>query len=151
MTNAFRRIHPLIVPLPILSLVCVLGSDIAYSITGDLFWARASLWLLIIALCGGAIAALSGAADFLRSPSAGDSVAGFVHVIASAATVLTALGNFALRFHNPKLIALPWDEILSAASVACIVLALLAGTKVSYRDKIIDDGAIDARKPDAPP
>lgn len=137
MINSFRRLHPVIVPLPILALVCVLGTDIAYSLTRDLFWARASLWLLIIGLCSGAVAALSGAADFFRSPSAGGSVAGFVHVLASAATVLTALGNFAVRFHNPKLISMPWDEILSAASVACIVLALLAGTKVSYRDKIV--------------
>jgi len=60
----------MMVTFPIAFLVGTLGSDIAFLLTNDDFWARASVWLLILGIMMGLIAALGGLIDFIALKSA---------------------------------------------------------------------------------
>ena len=42
---ARHPIHPMVVPFPIAFLLAVVATDVTFLLTGDEFWARASLWL----------------------------------------------------------------------------------------------------------
>ena len=53
-------LHPMVVPLPIASLLGVLLSDLAFVGSHDTFWSRLSFLLLVAALVSGALAACLG-------------------------------------------------------------------------------------------
>lgn len=67
---AGHPIHPILVTIPIGSLVLALLTDIASWRTGDRFWARASRLLLGTGAAGAALAAPSGSIDLLTIPRA---------------------------------------------------------------------------------
>lgn len=67
---AGHPLHPMVVPIPIGLLTAAAVSDLAYGLTRDAFWARASRWLLGGGLVSGVMAATLGIVEFVTIPQA---------------------------------------------------------------------------------
>lgn len=65
---AGHPIHAMLVAFPIALTTCVLGADIFYWWTGDIFWARAGLWAAGMAFLFGLLAGLAGTVELLSVP-----------------------------------------------------------------------------------
>src|SRR5690349_4487659 len=61
---ANHPIHPMLVPIPIACFIGALITDIVYSVTAEMMWADFSVWLLLVGLICGALAAIAGLTDF---------------------------------------------------------------------------------------
>jgi uncharacterized membrane protein len=129
-------IHPALIPFPIAFLSGVLVTDLVYWGTGNLFWTRASFWLLVAGLVTGLIAAGTGLIEFLTIERARQHRDGWIHFIGNAIALLLAGGNLLLRWDDPAIGVLPWGLVLSA--VVGVILAVTGwyGGELSYRHKI---------------
>lgn len=144
---AGHPLHPAIVTMPIGLLVSVAATDIAYWLLGDLFWARASFWLIVGGLVTGLVAALTGFLDFIRIGRVRKHTAGWAHMYANVtALVLTAI-NLGLRLGNPG-----ESIVFTGLAVSVIVATLLGisgwyGGELVYRHKIAVIGYGDSEQP----
>jgi uncharacterized membrane protein len=144
---AGHPLHPAIVTMPIGLLVSVAATDIAYWFLGDLFWARASFWLIVGGLVTGLVAALTGFLDFIRIGRVRKHTAGWAHMYANVtALVLTAI-NLGLRLGNPG-----ESIVFTGLAISVIVATLLGisgwyGGELVYRHKIAVIGYGDSEQP----
>lgn len=143
---AGHPIHPAIITLPIGLLVMAPVSDIAYWFLGDVFWARASFWLIVAGLVSGLLAAITGFLDFIRIGRVRKHTAGWAHMYANVtALVLTAI-NLGLRLGNPA------DNILFTGLIISVIIATLLGIsgwfggELVYRHKIAVIGYGDSEQ-----
>jgi len=93
-------IHPMLVSFPIVCFILTFVVDIVYTQTHDATWATASVWLLVVGLVMGALAAVAGLTDFLgddRIRGAGDAVK---HMLANVTAVVLELVNVILRWRD---------------------------------------------------
>lgn len=128
---AGHPIHPVIVTLPIAFLVAAPATDIGYWLTGDLFWARASAWLIIAGLITGILAALTGFLDFLKIGRVRKHTAGWAHMYANVtALVLTAI-NLGLRIGDPV------DNILFTGLIISVIVATVLGISGWYGGELV--------------
>ncbi|MGC1395886.1 MAG: DUF2231 domain-containing protein, partial [Coleofasciculaceae cyanobacterium] len=95
---AGHPLHPPLVTFPIASLVLAAGSDLGYWLTSDLFWAKASFWLLGVGLLSGLAAAIVGMSDFLKIGRVRKHTAGWAHMYINVTSLVLTLINFLLRF-----------------------------------------------------
>lgn len=131
---AGHPLHPMIVPVPIGLLAAATASDVAYAITGDGFWARASRWLLGGGLLAGITAATLGIVDFSTIRRARSST-GIAHA-AGNATILGLTGvSLLLRRGSPKSVP-TLAMALSALSAAMLMVTGWLGGELSYREGI---------------
>ena len=116
-------IHAALVDFPLAFLSGAFLSDLGYLATGDLFWARASFWLISIGLLSGLLSAITGAIDFFSIEQAQTHPAGWRHfIVNSLALSLTGL-NLTLRVEQPETYIVLFGLILSAL----VALFLMAG------------------------
>lgn len=128
---AGHPLHPAIVTMPIAFLVAAPAADIAYWLTGDLFWARASFWLIVAGLVTGLLAALTGLMDFMKIGRVRKHTAGWAHMYANVtALVLTAI-NLGLRLGNPA------DNILFTGLIISVLVATLLGISGWYGGELV--------------
>jgi uncharacterized membrane protein len=128
---AGHPIHPVIVTLPIAFLVAAPATDIGYWLTGDLFWARTSVWLIGAGLVTGILAALTGLMDFIKIGRVRKHTAGWAHMyINVTALVLTAI-NLGLRLANPA------DNILFTGLIVSVIIAALLGASGWYGGELV--------------
>jgi uncharacterized membrane protein len=143
---AGHPLHPAIITFPIGLLVSVAATDIAYWLLGDLFWARASFWLIVGGLVTGLVAALTGFLDFIRIGRVRKHTAGWAHMYANVtALVLTAI-NLGLRLGNPG-----ESIVFTGLAISVIVATLLGisgwyGGELVYRHKIAVIGYGDSEQ-----
>lgn len=143
---AGHPLHPAIVTMPIGLLVSVAATDIAYWLLSDLFWARASFWLIVGGLVTGLVAALTGFLDFIRIGRVRKHTAGWAHMYANVtALVLTAI-NLGLRLGNPG-----ESIVFTGLAISVIVATLLGisgwyGGELVYRHKIAVIGYGDSEQ-----
>ncbi|MGN6155941.1 MAG: DUF2231 domain-containing protein [Sphingomicrobium sp.] len=93
-------IHPMLVSFPIVCFILTFVADIVYTRTHDATWATASIWLLVVGLVMGALAAVAGLTDFLgddRIRGASDAVK---HMLANVTAVVLELVNLILRWRD---------------------------------------------------
>jgi uncharacterized membrane protein len=93
-------IHPMLVSFPIVCFILTFVVDIVYTQTHDATWATASVWLLVVGLVMGALAAVAGLTDFLgddRIRGASDAVK---HMLANVTAVVLELVNVILRWRD---------------------------------------------------
>jgi uncharacterized membrane protein len=144
---AGHPLHPLIVTFPITFLVTALGTDVGYWLTGDVFWARASLWLVGAGFFGGILAALTGILDFLRIDRVRKRSAGWAHMFGNVAVLLLTLANWVLRLQNMV------DTILPVGLILSLIVSLLLGItgwyggELVYRHKVAAIGASSRHEP----
>lgn len=129
-------IHPILVQFPISFLVGALLTDAVFWFAGDVFWARASFWLIVGGLVGGLAAALTGIVDFLRIPRVRKRTAGWAHLILNVAALLLSIVNLALRWNNPVSAVLPWGLVISVVVATLLGVSGWYGGELIYRHKI---------------
>lgn len=128
---AGHPIHPVIVTLPIAFLVAAPACDVAYWFTQDLFWARASFWLIGAGLVTGILAALTGMIDFMKIGRVRKHTAGWAHMYANVtALVLTAI-NLGLRLGNPV------ENLLFTGLIISVIVATLLGISGWYGGELV--------------
>ncbi|MEH2219206.1 MAG: DUF2231 domain-containing protein [Nostoc sp.] len=144
---AGHPLHPLSVIFPIAFLAAALGSDIGYWLTGDFFWARASLWLIGLGLAGGLLAAAIGMSDFLKIERVRKRTAGWVHLILNVSILVLSLINFLLRWGDAESRIVPWGLLISLVVGTLTSASGWFGAELSYRHKIGVVGAGSTRYP----
>ncbi len=131
---AGHPLHPMLVPVPIGMLSAAVASDVAYAITGDGFWARASRWLLGGGMLAGLMAAVLGIIDFTTIRRARSST-GVTHA-AGNATILALTGvSLLLRRGDPRRVPVS-AMALSGLAAALLTITGWLGGELSYRHGI---------------
>ena len=129
-------IHPILVQFPVAFLVGALLSDAVFWLNSDVFWAKASYWLIVGGLIGGLAAALTGMLDFLRIERVRKRTAGWAHLILNVSALALTIVNLLLRLNNPVSPILPWGLILSVVVATLLGLSGWYGGELVYRHKI---------------
>ncbi|HBB34357.1 MAG TPA: hypothetical protein DDZ80_16490 [Cyanobacteria bacterium UBA8803] len=128
---AGHPIHPALITLPIGLLVVAPVTDIAYWVLKDVFWARASFWLIAAGLVTGLLAAITGLLDFIRIRRVRQHTAGWAHMYANVtALVLTAI-NLGVRLGDP------FENILFTGLLLSVVVAALLGISGWYGGELV--------------
>jgi uncharacterized membrane protein len=133
---AGHPLHPLIVTFPIAFLTGALGTDLGYWLTSDLFWARASLWLIGAGLIAGLIAAATGMMDFIKIDRVRKHSAGWIHAVGNGAALFLSLINWIQRWSKPGDAVLPLGIILSLVVSALLGITGWYGAELIYRHKV---------------
>ncbi|MEH2352676.1 DUF2231 domain-containing protein [Nostoc sp.] len=133
---AGHPLHPLSVIFPIAFLAAALGSDIGYWLTGDFFWARASLWLIGLGLGGGILASAIGLSDFVKIERVRKRTAGWTHLILNVSILVLSLVNFLLRLGDAESRIVPWGLLISLVVGTLTSASGWFGAELSYRHKI---------------
>jgi len=114
---AGHPIHAMLVAFPIALTTCVLGADIFYWWTGDIFWARAGLWAAGMAFLFGLLAGLAGTVELLSVPGIRQRAASWTHFVI-AVMLLSILGmNWGYRLLGFEQAVLPFGIMISAFAV----------------------------------
>ncbi|MCC5868335.1 MAG: DUF2231 domain-containing protein [Gammaproteobacteria bacterium] len=125
-------LHPALVHFPIAALVGLVGTDLAYVLTGDFFWARAGLWLAGTGAAGGTIAGLVGLLDLLTVWRIRRLVTAGIHAVLAVMLLSLAALNWLLRFGDPAANILPWGLYLSVLSFGLIMMLGHLGARLVY-------------------
>lgn len=133
---AKHPLHPAIVTFPIAFLVGAAGTDLAYWLTSDPFWARASFWLIAAGLAGGILAALTGMVDFLKIPLVRKRSAGWTHMILNVIALVLTIFNLVLRWSNPTQTVLPIGLIVLVIVATLLGLSGWYGGELVYRHRV---------------
>ena len=131
---AGHPLHPAVVPVPIGLLTATAASDIAFLVTGDRFFARASRWLLRGAVASGVVAASLGLTDF-ATVRAARSTTGIAHGGGNAAILLASLVSLLARRGERDRVPAAAFALSAAAAVLLAVTGWLGG-ELSYRQRI---------------
>jgi uncharacterized membrane protein len=131
---AGHPLHPAVVPLPIGLLSATAASDVAFLVTGDRFFARASRWLLRGAIASGALAATLGITDF-ATVRAARSATGIAHGGGNALILLASIISLAVRRGSPGRVP---ASALALSGIAAALLAVTGwlGGELSYRERV---------------
>lgn len=133
---AGHPLHPPLVIFPVALLVAAAATDFGYWLTGDLFWARGSFWLIGAGLLTGIAAAIIGLMDFLRIGRVRKHTAGWAHMYANVTSLVLTAINLGLRLGAPQ------ENILFTGLIISTVVATLLGIggwfggELIYRHKI---------------
>ena len=126
-------IHPMLVPFPIVCFVGALCTDIAYARSENLQWANFSAWLLAAGMVMGVLAAIAGLIDFLTHRGIRDQRPAWPHAIGNAIVLLLALFNNFIHSRDGWTSVVPAGLILSAATVAVMLVTGWLGWSLVYR------------------
>lgn len=140
---AKHPLHPVIVTFPIAFLVATAGTDLAYWLLDDPFWARASFWLIAGGLVTGVVAALTGMMDFLRIARVRERKAGWAHMIGNVAVLGFSAINLVIRLNNVEGAVVPTGLLISLVVSVLLGITGWYGGELVYRHKIsvIGDGS----------
>lgn len=136
MSIAGHPIHPVLVIFPVAFLSGAAGSDIGYWLTGDFFWARASVWLIGLGGLAGILAALIGVVDFIRVKKVRQRTAGWAHMLINIAVLVLTFVNFGLRLDDPQTTIVPIGITLSLIVATLLSIGGWYGGELSFRHKI---------------
>ena len=78
---AGHPLHPMMVHFPVAALIGLLGTDLGWFLTGDVFWARMGLWLAGVGAVGGWLASIAGLVDLLTVRQIRRLITGWQHAI----------------------------------------------------------------------
>ncbi|MGG6293976.1 DUF2231 domain-containing protein [Leptolyngbya sp. AN02str] len=143
---AAHPLHPLIVTFPIAFLVGVFLTDVVYWITSDVFWARASFWLIVGGLVTGLVAALTGLMDFLKIDRVRKHTAGWVHAVGNAIALVLTTVNWLIRLGNIDGIVVPYGLSISTLVAAALGITGWYGAELVYRHKVAVIGTSSRRE-----
>lgn len=128
---AGHPLHPAIITLPIGLLVTAPVTDIAYWFLGDVFWARASFWLIVAGLVTGLLAAITGLLDFIRIGRVRKHTAGWAHMYANVTALVVTAINLGLRVGDPV------ENLLFTGLVLSVIVATLLGISGWYGGELV--------------
>lgn len=125
-------LHPVLIHFPVAALIMVIGSDIAYLLTDDFFWARAGLWLTAIGAVGGWVSGLAGLVDLLTVRRIRVLVTAWCHALLAVMLLSLASLNWLLRYPDPAELIMPWGLYVSLLGGALIAVTGFLGGKLVY-------------------
>ncbi|MDQ2138159.1 DUF2231 domain-containing protein [Alcaligenaceae bacterium A4P071] len=133
---ARHPLHPMLVTFPIAFYLGAFASDGAFWFSGDLFWARASMWLLGSATVMGTLAGLAGTIELLWVADIRHRAASWTHFV--AAVMLLAVGaiNWLFRLRDPIESILYEGIYLSGLGAALVGTAGWLGGKLVFEHQV---------------
>lgn len=134
---AGHPLHPVLIHFPVAALIGLLGTDVAYILSDDPFWARAGLWLAGVGAVGGAVSGCVGLADLVLVRQIRRLITAWSHAILAVMMLSLASLNWLLRFStDPGAAILPWGLYLSLVSGVFIALAGFLGGQLVYEHAV---------------
>jgi len=138
-------LHPALIHIPVAALIAVLATDITYLVTGDYFWARASLWLVGVGTATGAVSGTAGVLDLALVPQIRRLITAWCHGILAVMLMSLAALNWLLRYEGGADTAiLPWGIYLSGISAALVVATGSRGAQLVFEHAVgvdVEDAA----------
>lgn len=125
-------LHPMLIHFPVAALIGLIGTDLAWILTGDYFWARASLWLVGVGVVGGWLSGSVGLLDLLIVARIRRLITAWCHAILAVMLMSLATLNWLLRIDQTEAAILPWGVFLSLVSGATIALTSYFGGQLVY-------------------
>ncbi|MFV8834051.1 DUF2231 domain-containing protein [Aquisalimonas sp.] len=125
-------LHPVLIHFPVAALLMLVGTDFAYFLTGDFFWARAGLWLAGVGALGGWISGLAGLVDLVTVARIRRLITAWSHAVIAVMLLSLASLNWLLRFGDPAAYILPWGAYLSLLTAALVSAAGFLGGQLVY-------------------
>jgi len=133
-------IHAMSVAFPVALTFTLLGADLLYWWTGDVFWARAAVWSAGGGFLLGLVAGVSGTAELLLVPGIRARPAAWSHFIL-AVLLLALLGvNWGYRLSDYQAVVLPYGLLLS---ILCVIIVSVTGW---HGGKLVFDYRLGAKK-----
>jgi uncharacterized membrane protein len=133
---AGHPIHPKLVPFPIVCFIGALFTDIAYASTADVMWANFSTWLLAAGMVMGVLAALAGLVDFIGNRRVRAQRSAWPHMLGNVVVLVLALFNNFVHSRDAWTSVVPTGLILSAATVAVMLVTAWLGASLVYRHRV---------------
>lgn len=142
-------IHPMLIHFPVAMLIAVIGTDLAWILTGDPFWARAGVWLTGIGALGGWVSGLVGLIDLTFVRRIRRLITAWTHAALAVMLLSLASLNWLLRLDDPQANILPWGFYISLLTGALISATSFLGGRLVYDFAVgIDlEGAADKHPP----
>lgn len=131
----------MLVTFPIALLICGLGSDIAYLLLEESFWARMSLWLLGTGTFMGIIAGFSGAVELLLVAGIRRRAAAWNHFVMGTTLLAVSFTNWLWRLPDAAAAILPLGMYLSFLGVLLVALTGWMGGKLVFEDEVAVHGS----------
>jgi uncharacterized membrane protein len=134
---AGHPIHAMLVTFPIALITSLLPSDLAWVLTQDAFWARASLWLAGTGAIMGLFAAIIGTLELLLIPAVRRHGMGWSHFVAAMVLIAVAFSNWYLRLEaGAEEWILPWGLALSVLGAGLVMVAGWLGANLIFDHRI---------------
>lgn len=142
-------IHPMVIHFPVAALIGLMATDIAYLLSEDYFWARASLWLAGIGALGGWISGSIGLIDLIAVPRIRRLITAWCHAILAVMLLSLASLNWLFRIDDATALIWPWGLYLSLLTGLLIAVTSTLGGKLVYERAVgvdVDVLATDSTK-----
>ena len=134
---AGHPVHPMLIHFPVAALLALVGTDAAYLVGGDPFWARAGLWLAGVGALGGWGASVAGLVDLLSVAQIRRLVTAWGHALMAVMMLSLATLNWRLRLgDDPGQYVMPWGMGLTLLTAAFISLASYLGGRLVYENAV---------------
>ena len=128
--------HPMLVTFPIALLICALGSDAAFVVLGDGFWARVSLWLLGVGTLMGMLAGVAGTIELLSVAGIRQRAAAWNHFVMAVMLLAVGFINWFSRLPDAEAAIFPIGIYLSFLGALLVALAGWLGGKLVFEDRV---------------
>ena len=129
-------LHPALVTFPIALLVCAVGSDVAFVLLDDQFWARMSLWLLGVGTLMGSVAGATGTVELLAVAGIRNRAAAWSHFVMAVMLLSVGFVNWFWRLPDPAGAVFPLGIFLSFLGALLVGLAGWLGGKLVFEDQV---------------
>jgi uncharacterized membrane protein len=130
---ANHPIHPMLVPIPIACFIGALITDIVYSVTAEMMWADFSVWLLLVGLIGGALAAIAGLTDFIGNRRIRQQMPAWPHLLGNLLVLVLSFFNVLVHMRDAWTSVVPTGLILSVIVVLILPITGWLGWAMVYR------------------
>jgi uncharacterized membrane protein len=130
---ARHPIHPMLVPFPIACFVGALATDIAYWATAEMMWADISVWLLVVGVIMGVLAAIAGLTDFLGNRMIRAQRPAWPHMLGNLLVLVLSIFNVLVHSRDAWTSVYPTGLILSAVVVVILPVTGWLGWSMVYR------------------
>lgn len=132
----------MVIHFPVAALIGLVAADLGFLVSGDAFWARASLWLAGVGALGGWVASVFGLVDLLAIARVRRLVVAWAHALLAVMMLSLATLNWTLRLVGDReAVILPWGLALSLLTAAFIALAAYLGGRLVYEKTVGVDTA----------
>ena len=125
-------LHPVMIHFPVAALIALIGTDAAWILTGDGFWARAGLWLAGVGALIGWVSGLAGLVDLVTVRRIRRLITAWSHAILAVLLLSLASFNWLLRVGDPQAHIVPWGISVTLLTAALIAVTGFLGGRLVY-------------------
>ncbi len=126
----------MLIHFPVAALLGMSATDIAYIVTADFFWARASFWLATVGVLGGWVSSFVGFADLVLVARIRILITAWCHAILAVMLMSLASFNWMLRWGEMDTYILPWGLSVSLLTGVIISVTSYLGGRLVYEQAV---------------